>query len=97
MIQALNRLDLVNFAFHTLSIPTNGSLEIPVPSVIGFLVKSVGLNIDILFFSPLFSSKLQPKSFPNMLNTFAKVFSLNFLASVNAQDSVNSHITLARL
>jgi len=75
--------------------PSNGSLDID-EDTIDFFLKSSGLNIDTLFI-PFFVSILHPRSFPNLRKTFAKVLSLNFLARVNAQDSVNSQIILDRL
>ena len=75
----------MNFAFHTASKLNGGS---------GFLMfandpfdRSVGLIMAIvLVFSEL--STLHARFAPNTLNTFFKVFSLNFKAKVKAQDSV---------
>lgn len=81
-----------------MSISANGSFEPIAPvAMIDFLVKSTGLNIETLLFSPLFSSISHPKSFPSFWKILAKVFILNFLARVRAHDSVSSHITFARL
>ena len=73
MTQALKRLDLVNLAFQTLSIPMNESFGLLYPLMMDLFVKSVGLNIDTLFFSPLFNSISSPRSFPNMLNALAMI------------------------
>lgn len=85
------KFDFVNLAFQTESMLLIGSW-----SVIVALAMFTALAYDILIKDILLSLSISnPRSLLNLSKAFAAVFSLNFLANVRAQDSFNSHPTLA--
>lgn len=89
------KLDLVNFAFHTLFRLVWGSSMSPSALAMWFALRSLGPKIETLtvFFSR-FTSQVSP--FPNFWKVLLNVLSLNFLAKVKAQDSVISHTIHSR-
>lgn len=87
MAQTSNNIDLVNFAFHSLSRLFKGSRVILVVRAMFSAVLYLVLMKDTLW--PGFLSI--PRSFPNFLKVLDRVFNLNFFARVSAHDSLISH------
>jgi len=88
--QTLNRLDLVNLAFHTCSRARSGSWWTTVPFVIFSLLRSEVRRSDTLFFS--FPWEIShPRSFPNLVYVWRREGILNFRANVSPHDSERSH------